>query len=117
MFHWGVNTEDSGTQAHTPGSMSGSVGFNSPIDVKRQLYLAHVRSILEYCSPMWSPNHVKDIIKLERVQRQASKFILNDYVSPYHERCTGLSILPLCFRREIIDSTVNYLVITLVILS
>ena len=61
--------------------------------------LASVRSILEYCSP----NHVKDIIKLERVQRQASKFILNDYVSPYHERCTALSILPLCFRREIID--------------
>ena len=52
---------------------------------------------------MWSPNHVKDIIKLERVQRQASKFILNDYVSPYHERCTAISILPLCFRREIID--------------
>ena len=85
------------------GMIKRSVGSNSPIDVKRQLYLAHVRSILEYCSPMWSPNHVKDIIKLERVQRQASKFILNDYVSPYHERCTALSILPLCFRREIID--------------
>ena len=37
------------------------------------------------------------------MQRQASKFILNDYVSPYHGRCTALSILPLCFRREIID--------------
>ena len=85
------------------GMIKRSVGFNSPIDVKRQLYLAHVRSILEYCSPMWSPTHVKDIIKLERVQRQASKLILNDYVSPYHERCTALSILPLCFRREIID--------------
>ena len=34
---------------------------------------------------------------------RASKFILNDYVSPYHERWTALSILPLCFRREIID--------------
>ena len=52
---------------------------------------------------MWSPSHVKDIIKLERVQRQAAKFILNDYVSPYHERCTALFILPLCFRRERID--------------
>ena len=52
---------------------------------------------------MWSPTHVKDIIKLERVQRQASKFILNDYAPPYHERYTVLSILPLCFRREIID--------------
>ena len=43
------------------------------------------------------------MIKLERVQCQASKFILNDYVSPYNERCTALSIVPLCFRREIID--------------
>ena len=72
------------------------------------IYLAHVRSILEYSSPMWSPNHVKDIIKLERVQRQASNFILNDYVSPYHERCTALSILPLCFCREIIDLCSSY---------
>ena len=76
-----------------------SVDFNSPIDVERKLYLAHVRSIFEYCSPIWSPSHVKDTIKLERVQRQASKFILDDYVSPYDERCTALSILPLCFRR------------------
>ena len=101
---WCENVKTVSSKAHSMvGMIKRSVGFNSPIDVKRQLYLAHVRSILEYCSPMWSPNHVKDIIKLERVQRQASKFILNDYVSPYHERCTALSILPLCFRREIID--------------
>ena len=48
-------------------------------------------------------SHVKDIIELESVQRQTSKFILNDYVSHYHERCTALYILPLCFRREIIN--------------
>ena len=84
-----------------------SVGFNNPIDVKRQLNWDHVRSILEYCSLMWNPSHVKD--KLERVQRhQASKFILNGYVSAYHEKCTTLSILPLCFRREIIDLCVLY---------
>ena len=80
------------------GMIKRFVGFNSPIDVKRQLYLAHVRSILEYCSPMWSPTHVKDIIKLERVQRQASKFILNDYVSPYHKRCTTFYSNYLCAR-------------------
>ena len=52
---------------------------------------------------MWSPSLVKNIIKLEREKRQALKCILNDNVSPYHERCTKLSILPLCCRREIID--------------
>ena len=101
---WCKNVKTVSSKAHSMvGMIKRSVGFNSPIDVKRQLYLTHVRSILEYCSPLWSPNHVKDIIKLERVQRQASNFILNDYVSPYHERCTALSILPLYFRREIID--------------
>ena len=101
---WCENVKTVSSKAHSMvGMIERSAGFNSPIDVNRQLYLAHVRSILEYCSRVWCPTHVKDIIKLERVQRQALKLILNDYVSPYHERCTALSILPLCFRREIID--------------
>ena len=101
---WCESVKTVSSKAHSIMEMiKRSVGFNSPINGKRQLYLAHVRSILEYCSLMWSPSHVKDIIKLERVQRQASKLILNDYVSPYHERCIALSILSLCFRREIID--------------
>ena len=76
---WCENVKTVSSKAHSMvGMIKRSVGFNSPIDVK-------------------------DIIKLERVQRQASKFILNDYVSPYYERCTALSILPLYFRREIID--------------
>ena len=100
---WCENVKTVSSKAHyMVGMIKRSVGFNSPIDVKRQLYLAHNRSIIEYCSPMGSPTHV-NIIKLERVQRQASKFILNDYVSPYHERCTALSILPFCSRRKIID--------------
>ena len=41
---------------------------------------------------------------LERVQRHATKYILNNYSDfSYAERCIKLSILPLCFRREIID--------------
>ena len=85
------------------GMIKHSVGFNIPFDIKRQSYLAHVRTILEYCSPLWSPSHVQDIIKLGRVQRQGARFILSDYVSPYHERCTELCILPFCFSGEIID--------------
>ena len=101
---WCENVKTVSSKAHyMVGIIKRYVGFNNPIDVKRQIYLAHNRSIIEYCSPMGSPTLVKDIIKLERVQRQASKFILNDYVSPYHERCTALSILPFCFRRKIID--------------
>ena len=77
---------------------------------KFQLYVSHVRSILEYCSPLWSPTNVKDILLLERVQRHASKYILNNYSDmSYAERCIKLFILPLCFRREIIVLFYKYL--------
>ena len=81
-----------------------SISFDVPSPVKFQLYVSHIRSILEYCSPIWSPANVKDILLLERVQRHATKYILNNYSDfSYAERCIKLSILPLCFRREIID--------------
>ena len=51
---------------------------------------------------MWSPSHVEHIIKLERSQRQASKFIPND-VSAHHKRCMELPIMPSCSHRKIID--------------
>ena len=77
---------------------------DTPSPVKFQLYVSHTRSILEYCSPIWSPANVKDILLLEGVQRHATKYILNNYSDfSYAERCIKLSILPLCFRREIID--------------
>ena len=45
-----------------------------------------------------------DILLLERVQRHATKYILNSYSDmSYAERCIQRSILPVCFRREIID--------------
>ena len=40
-------------------SMSGLVkrtlGFNAPVSIKLQSYLSHVRSLLGYCTPLWSP--------------------------------------------------------------
>ena len=52
---WCENVKTVSSKAHSMiGMIKRSVGFNSPIDGKRQLYLAHVRSILEYCSPMWT---------------------------------------------------------------
>ena len=42
----------------------------------RTLYCALVRSQLEYGSVVWSPFTVRNITKLERVQRRTTKFIL-----------------------------------------
>ena len=68
------------SKAHTMLSMiKRAVGYDSTDPVKRQLYLSHVRSVLEYCSPVWSPYLVTEIASLEKVQRRAIKFILNDF--------------------------------------
>ena len=55
---------------------------------KRTLYLLLVHSRLMYCSPVWRPQFIKDIKVIERVQRRATKFILDDYGSDYKSRLT-----------------------------
>ena len=66
--------------------------------VKCKLYITLVRSLLMYCSPIWHPHLMKDIIKLEQLQRTATKHILQDYSSDCKSRLTNLNLLPLCFR-------------------
>ena len=75
------------------------------ISAKRQLYLSLVRSHLSYCSPVWRPYLIKDIILLERVQERATKYILNDYTSSYKYHLKALHILPLMYYFELIDIT------------
>ena len=48
-------------------------------DCKRLAYIALVRSILEYGAVVWDPYQSRDIIAVEKVQRQAARFIKNDY--------------------------------------
>ena len=76
--------------------------FNSPF-TKLQLYLTLVRSHLTYCSSIWHPYLIKDIILLERIQRRATKFILNDFTSNYRERLIKLKLLPLMMTLELSD--------------
>ena len=46
-----------------------------------KLYLSTVRPILEYCSSVWDPHLIKDIVLLERVQRFALRICLKDWHS------------------------------------
>ena len=68
---------------------------NYSTNLKKQLYLSLVRSHLTYCSQLWRPKLIKDIKSLEKVQRRATKYILNDYVSDYKARLCKLKLLPL----------------------
>ena len=50
-------------------------GFQD-VSTLRTLYLAQVRSQLESYIVVWSPHTSRNISKLERIQRRATKFIL-----------------------------------------
>ena len=66
---------------------SSTLGFlrrnlrNCPQDCRRTAYLSLVRSTLEYGSIIWDPHNQADTDRLERIQRQAARFIVGDYRS------------------------------------
>ena len=66
------------------------------------LYCSLVRSNLEYCSVVWSPYTKRNIDKLERVQRRATKSILKSD-DPYDIRFKRLNLMSLEKRRLVTD--------------
>ena len=52
-------------------NVQGSQGYST----LKTLFCSLVRSNLEYCSVVWSPFTKRNIEKLERIQRRATKFI------------------------------------------
>ena len=75
-------------------------------DIKtlRTLYCALVRSNVEYCSVVWSPFTKKNIEKVEKVQRRATRFILKTEDN-YETRLKKLTLLSLKKRRFLADVT------------
>ena len=49
------------------------------MEVKSTAYTSLVRPVLEYASPAWDPTSSEDITKLEKVQRQAARFVHGNY--------------------------------------
>ena len=48
-------------------------------EVKETAYTVLMRPALEYASPAWDPSTSEDVTKLEKVQRQATRFVHNNY--------------------------------------
>ena len=73
---------------------------------RRSLYLAIVRPALGYATQVWSPQTIDLIRRIERVQRRASKFILDlPFLCDvsYRDRLLSIDILPICYWHEFLD--------------
>ena len=71
-------------------------------DLKELAYTSPMKSILEYSSTVWDPFYQEDLDRLERVQRRAARFVLNDYkpLSSVTSMVSQLDWKPLAGRRR-----------------
>jgi hypothetical protein len=86
----------------TLGILRRSFKFAST-QAKKKLHISLVKCIFTYCSQIWHPLLLSDIIALEKVQRCATKFVLNDFSSDYKPHLLALHLLPLMYHLEVND--------------
>ena len=74
----------------------------APQKLKLNAYTALVRSKLEYGATIWDPHLAKHIDQIEKIQRRAARFILNDYKreSSVTSMLKKLNLIPLAERRR-----------------
>jgi len=95
------------------------------VPVKKKLYISLITSQLLYCSQVWCPFLIKDILLLEHAHSEKSnKIILNDYHSSYKSRLLSLKLLSLMYIYEINDimfllslTNLHLIILRLVIIS
>ena len=84
------------------------------ISTLKKVFVTYIRPKLEYNSPVWSPYLIKDITKVERVQRHFTKVAFLrcgvDFVS-YDDRLRKLNIKSLQERRIYFDLVFLYKII------
>jgi hypothetical protein len=90
------------------GFVKRTLGFNAPLAAKKTLYIALVRSIVTYCTQLWSPSSRRDCLRIEGIQRLATRYIINNSDISYGDRLRILNMIPLCYFREIQDLTFFY---------
>ena len=70
--------------------------------------VALVRPNLGYATQIWAPQSIELIVKLERIQRRTTKFILKlPYFSnmSYKSCLQTLNLIPICYWHELLDLT------------
>ena len=72
------------------------------MQAKKLLYLTMVRRKLEVGVPVWSSHRKENLMKIEGVQRRATRFILRSDID-CKDRLSACGLMPLSLRREMLD--------------
>ena len=86
---------------------------SAPQAAKQTAYKTFVRPILEYASSSWAPFNDTDNGKIEKVQRRAARFVMNDYrrTSSVTEMLTNLDWDTLQERRDLTRLSMMYRIV------
>ena len=75
------------------------MGFDN--DFILDVYFKEIRSILEYCAPVWSGGILKkDSLKIENIQKSVLRILLKGQYSSYTQSCENFNIEKLHDRRQ-----------------
>uniref|UniRef100_A0A1X7VFE1 Uncharacterized protein n=1 Tax=Amphimedon queenslandica TaxID=400682 RepID=A0A1X7VFE1_AMPQE len=78
--------------------------YSSHSDVLKSLYISLVRSKLLYCSQLWSPSCLKDVTRIETIQRRMTCFLVSSpHRLNYRDRLIDLQLLPLMYHHDLRD--------------
>ena len=80
----------------------------------KKLFITYVRPLVEYCTPVWSPHFIKDVNKVERIQRHFTRVIFNKCNIPfssYNDRLLKVDLKSLENRRIYFDLILLYKII------
>ena len=82
--------------------------MNLDKDNFNRIYKGMVRPIIEYASSIYNPRLIVDRIKVEGVQRRATKMVIGQGDKSYEERLNFLELPTLTYRRARGDMIVVY---------
>lgn len=93
------------------GFISRSLNRFRQMSTYTTLYNTYVRSIVEYCSPIWSPYYDIHTQEIERVQRRFTRMVYKKFQFPmasYESRLMKLELISLENRRLMFDEITLY---------
>ena len=97
---WSPHIRSISNKARQKAAWVLSVFYTRSPAVMLTLYKSMVRSLLEFCSPLWNPTKISDVQELEGVQKTFTAKIYGCRDLDYWERLKKLSLMSLQRRRE-----------------